>query len=63
MLFAFRELLLYARQPTVQRAVAWFVLVVVGILFRFEGAFFAFGAPFVLLLSARPLPWRPFFQR
>jgi 4-amino-4-deoxy-L-arabinose transferase-like glycosyltransferase len=50
MLLAFRSLLLYARQPTLSRAVGWFCYVILASLFRFEGLFFALLAPLSLLL-------------
>ena len=54
-LLAFRQLLLYARQPGGGRLLAWYACIALASVFRFEGLFFAALAPFCLLLT-RELP-------
>lgn len=57
-LLAFRQLLLYARQPGTGRLLAWYTCIALASVFRFEGLFYAALAPFCLLLTRevqRPL--------
>ena len=51
-LLAFRELLLYLRQPGLRHRLRWFACIVVAAMFRLEGLFFAFLAPLALLATA-----------
>lgn len=54
-LLAFRALLLYVRQPTARHQLSWTACIVLAMLFRFEGVFFALLAPGSLLFT-RQLP-------
>ncbi len=54
MIMAFRQLLLYAREPTVRHQLGWFCWVMLATLVRFEGALFAALAPLGLLLVGEP---------
>ncbi|RLQ22133.1 hypothetical protein DWB85_09370 [Seongchinamella sediminis] len=48
-ILAFRELLLYSRQPGLAAGLRWFLYILLASLFRFEGVFFALFAPLCLL--------------
>ncbi|MCP5166159.1 MAG: hypothetical protein H6989_02135 [Pseudomonadales bacterium] len=56
-LLAFRQLLLYAQQPTTGGMLRWYAYILLAALFRFEGLFFAACAP-LALLATRDLPRR-----
>ncbi|QFU74215.1 hypothetical protein EY643_00335 [Halioglobus maricola] len=51
LLLAFRELLLYLRNPALKYQIRWFSYIVLASLFRFEGLFFAALAPLALLFT------------
>jgi len=51
-IWAFRELLLFARSPQFKYQLRWLVFIALAILFRFEGLFFLILAPFTLLIAA-----------
>jgi hypothetical protein len=53
-MLAYRELLLYTREPGLKHQVTWFAYVSLATLFRFEGLFFAALAPLVLLVTGYP---------
>lgn len=55
LILAFRELLLYLRNPALHHQLRWFAYVMLAALFRFEGIFVAVFAPLALLF-ARDLP-------
>lgn len=50
-MLAFRELLIYARQPSLVIRLRWFLYILLASIFRFEGVFFALFAPLCLLFS------------
>ena len=50
-LLAFRELLLYLRNPTLRHQLLWTTYILLASLFRFEGLFFALLAPLSLLAA------------
>lgn len=50
-IMAFRELILYVRNPSMASRLRWFGYVSLAILFRFEGLFFAIFAPLALLFT------------
>ena len=50
-ILAFRELLLYTRQPNLIIRLRWFLYILLASLFRFEGVFFALFAPVCLLFT------------
>lgn len=58
-LWAFRELLLFARSPEFKHQLRWLVLIAIAVLFRFEGLFFLILAPFTLIFAAeKGARWR-----
>ena len=57
LIMAFRELLLYLRQPGLKHQLRGFIYIFIASLFRFEGLFFAVLAPLSLLFT-RNLPGR-----
>ncbi|TDG15843.1 hypothetical protein E2F43_06355 [Seongchinamella unica] len=50
-LLAFREILLYSRQPSLIIRLRWFLYILLASLFRFEGVFFALFTPLCLLFT------------
>ncbi|MEH6589279.1 MAG: hypothetical protein V7746_03425 [Halioglobus sp.] len=58
-ILAFRELLLYARNPVMRHQLRWFFYIALATLFRFEGAFFAALAPLAIIaVGDKSTRWR-----